>query len=115
MGIGGHMLGARKLRQLNRMIPGYDFDRAYNRNGQGGARVIDEHGECLHYWVDFRTWEVELEERPIHWTSCPRRIIDLDKEYPAEERAKYEALFIECPPARVTGPGVLIRRKSEEA
>lgn len=70
MGISGHILGERKLRKLNRET-GMDFDRAYNRNGQGEARMIDERGDCLHFWVDFRTMEVELLEFPMHWTSCP--------------------------------------------
>lgn len=73
MGIGGHMLGKKGLRQLNRMIPGYDFDRAYNRNGVGGARMIDERGECLHFAIDFKGWEAKMIEFPTHWSSCPLR------------------------------------------
>ena len=73
MGIGGHILGPRKLRELNRMIPGFDFDRAYNRNGVGGARMIDERGECIHFAVNYKTWETDMIEFPTHWASCPRR------------------------------------------
>jgi len=69
MGIGGHMLGAHKLRQLNAMT-GLNFDRAYNRNGLGGARLPHQDGSHDHYWVDFRTREVGVIEEPTHWWTC---------------------------------------------
>lgn len=73
MGISGHILGDRKLRQTNRMT-GMAFDRAYNRNGHGVGRLIED-GECKHYFIDFRTWETELILEPTHWASCPRRTV----------------------------------------
>lgn len=71
MGISGHILGDRKLRQLNAHFPGYTFNRAYNRNGQGEARMF-VNGECIHFWVNFHTWEIERVHPPRHWSSCPR-------------------------------------------
>jgi hypothetical protein len=68
MGIGGHMLGERKLRRLNRET-GMVFDRAYNRNGTGVARIKDETG-CRHFFVSFQTWEFEEIPEPTHWWSC---------------------------------------------
>ena len=93
MGIAGHILGERKLRALQRWS-GIDFDRAYNRNGSGGARVI-ENGECRHYWVDFRAQTVEADPWAFHWYSCPQRIIDLDRLVTDEEAEKYGAIFTE--------------------
>lgn len=68
MGVNGHMLGERKLRQLNRQT-GMLFDRAYNRDGAGEARLWGADG-CEHYWVDYETWEVKREPHPVHWASC---------------------------------------------
>jgi hypothetical protein len=70
VGISGHILGDRKLRQVNRNT-GMHFDRAYNRNGIGVGR-LQEDGQCVHYFIDFHTWEVEKILEPTHWTSCPR-------------------------------------------
>lgn len=75
MGIGGHMLGPRKLRKLNRET-GMEFDRAFNRDGVGGARLLDENGECRHYWINFRTMEIELVLNASHWSSCRDRMVD---------------------------------------
>lgn len=111
MGISGHILGARKLRRLQRLT-GLPFDRAYRYHDSGGARLIDENGRCQHYGVNFRTGEAQLQERAVHWWSCPPQIIDLDQECPAEERAKYGALFAE--EGLTTGPGVVVHRKAEE-
>jgi len=69
MGIGGHILGARKLRQLQRLT-GLPFDRAYRYHDSGGARLIDDDGKCQHYAVDFRTGEACRLEDPVHWSSC---------------------------------------------
>lgn len=68
MGIGGHILGERKLRALVRWS-GIDFDRAYNRNGVGSARLVED-GECKHYWINYRTREVTRDPEPTHWSSC---------------------------------------------
>jgi hypothetical protein len=73
MGIAGHILGDRKLRQLNREFPGYDFDRAYRYHGPTYARMIDERGDCVHFECDHVTGEVRMIEFPTHWTSCPLR------------------------------------------
>lgn len=70
MGISGHMLGPRKLRRLERET-GIPFERAYNRNGKGAARVLAEDGTCLGHWViDFRSMEVSQDPHPWHWFSC---------------------------------------------
>lgn len=69
MGISGHILGENKLRRLRRET-GIDFDRAFNRNGSGGGRVVSG-GECIaHYSIDFRTFAVERNAEPQHWWSC---------------------------------------------
>lgn len=91
MGISGHILGERKLRALQRWS-GIPFDRAYNRNGAGGARVV-WHGICRHYWVDFREKRIELDPRPTHWFSCPDVMIDLDKAADPEALAEWGELF----------------------
>ena len=72
MGISGHILGPRKLRRL-RAWSGIDFDRAWNRNGYGEARLINEHGKCSHFRVDFQEHRIEEIDLPIHWLSCPPR------------------------------------------
>lgn len=69
MGISGHILGDKKLNRLNKET-GFNFDRAYNRNGYGEGRVIDEQGRCVHYNIDFNSMSIELSFSPRHWTSC---------------------------------------------
>lgn len=71
MGIAGHILGPRKLRQLVAWS-GITFDRAYNRNGVGEGRAMVD-GECVHYDIDFRRKSIYLPplmERGSHWSSC---------------------------------------------
>ena len=70
MGIGGHILGPRKLRRLVKAT-GIPFDRAFNRNGDGGGRTIVD-GKCQHYDIDFRSMEVVKLECARHWETCPR-------------------------------------------
>lgn len=71
MGISGHILGERKLRKL-RGQTGINFDRAYNRNGEGVGRVI-ENGVCvMHYSIDFSTYQAVEIADATHWFSCPR-------------------------------------------
>lgn len=70
MGISGHILGERKLRRVNRET-GMEFDRAFNRNGRGIGRLVED-GICYHYFIDFSTWETERILQPTHWSSCPR-------------------------------------------
>lgn len=70
MGIGGHILGERKLRQLQRKT-GVPFDRAYRRNHYCEARLVNG-SVCVHFTVDWQTGEVWEITQPIHWTSCPR-------------------------------------------
>ena len=72
MGIGGHILGDKKLNRLNRDT-GFNFDRAYNRNGYGEGRLIDEDGRCKHFSIDFPSMVVELDTKARHWVSCPPR------------------------------------------
>lgn len=69
MGIGGHMLGPKKLRQLNEWS-GINFQRAYNRNGSGEGRVVNN-GVCIaHYQINFKSKHVRLCVQPRHWSSC---------------------------------------------
>lgn len=72
MGISGHILGERKLRQLNREFPGYNFDRAYRYHGPTYARAIDESGHCRHFMANHVLHEVTQIEDPMHWSSCPK-------------------------------------------
>lgn len=71
MGIGGHILGERKLRILVSET-GLPFDRAYNRNGAGEGRIIVG-DRCRHYRINFATWGTREIADPTHWTSCPPR------------------------------------------
>ena len=68
MGIAGHMLGERKLRRLVAWS-GIPFDRAFNRNGEGVARLVVD-GRCVHFFVDYRAQTVERITSPTHWSSC---------------------------------------------
>jgi hypothetical protein len=68
MGIGGHMLGDRKLRWVNRNT-GMNFDRAFRYHDQGEGRFRNESGECEHWDINFRTWEVQR-CYDGHWASC---------------------------------------------
>lgn len=72
MGIGGHILGPRKLRQISRDV-GIDFDRAFNRNGYCVGRRLNEEGQCEHYEVDLVARTATLILDPMHWTSCRDR------------------------------------------
>lgn len=71
MGIGGHILGDRKLRRL-RELTGLDLDRAYIRNRDAEGRVIEVDGRCVHYSIDPKTGVYALNIDPIHWASCPK-------------------------------------------
>lgn len=72
MGIGGHILGEKKLRQL-RQRTGLDLDRAFRRSSQCEGRVIED-GECIHYDIDWETGVHAPIGPPLtHWTSCPKR------------------------------------------
>jgi hypothetical protein len=71
MGIGGHMLGDKKLRQL-RQATGLNFDRAYRRGWECEGRVINPDGTCSHYRVDPLTEQYVEVDAPVHWASCPR-------------------------------------------
>jgi hypothetical protein len=70
MGIGGHMLGEKKLRHL-RQVTGLSIDRAYRRNRLCEARVIED-DFCTHYSIDPLTEQYVKIEHPIHWASCPK-------------------------------------------
>lgn len=73
MGIAGHILGEKKMRKLNRET-GMNFDRAFNRNGQGVGRVLFGATDT-HYAIDFTTYEIAYIDDPTHWTSCPKRLV----------------------------------------
>ena len=49
-------------------------------DGDGGRllspvvrRLINEHGKCSHFRVDFQEHRIEEIDLPIHWLSCPPR------------------------------------------
>ena len=73
MGISGHILGERKLRQLNREFPGYNFDRAFRYHGPTAARAMVD-GECKHFTCNHVTGEVTLDADAGHWSSCKERM-----------------------------------------
>lgn len=70
MGIGGHILGPRKLRRLA-VLTGLPLDRAYIRNHHSEGVVWTTTG-CQHYRIDTDTGEyTEIPQEEIaHWTSC---------------------------------------------
>ena len=68
MGIGGHMLGAKKLRALSRLT-GLDLRRAYIRGGYAEGVVWDG-SEHTHYAINPKTGEHQVDPRPMHWASC---------------------------------------------
>jgi hypothetical protein len=71
MGIGGHMLGSRKLARLQRLT-GLPIDRAYRRNHQCEGRVVWG-GTCHHFVIDYTTGKHRIiTGRIIHWASCPK-------------------------------------------
>lgn len=71
MGVGGHMLGPKKLRRLARLT-GLPLERAYIRNGDAQGRTIED-GHCVHWAIDPYSGAYERISSPrTHWTSCPR-------------------------------------------
>ena len=69
MGIGGHMLGPRKLRRL-RNLTGLNLRRAYIR-GRGCEGVVGEMGPGhIHYRIDPKVGDYEPIANPMHWGSC---------------------------------------------
>lgn len=75
MGIGGHMLGERRLRAL-RVKTGLELDRAYNRGTDDCQGVVWDPKpgtRCVHYAIDVATGAYAVIERPDHWWSCDPR------------------------------------------
>lgn len=68
MGIGGHILGDKKLRRLARLT-GLPLDRAYIRNHDCEGVVWSESG-CTHYLIDLATGAAEAVDPASHWTTC---------------------------------------------
>lgn len=68
MGIGGHMLGPRKLRRL-KALTGLDVARAYRR-GRYAEGVVWSGDQHTHYAIDWESGEVEPLDTPLHWWSC---------------------------------------------
>jgi hypothetical protein len=68
MGIGGHMLGPRRLRRLS-ALTGLDLRRAYIRGSQSEGTVWDG-DDHTHYAINPRTGEHKPIEDPFHWSSC---------------------------------------------
>lgn len=68
MGIGGHMLGPRKLRGLSARC-GLPLNRAYIRNGQCEGVVWVGDG-CVHYSIDLATGRATVDPDAMHWTTC---------------------------------------------
>lgn len=75
MGIGGHVLGPRKLRKLSG-LSGLPLNRAYIRNEYAEGVVWNDDGTCTHYEIDKRTGEHSIIDNPGHWTSCTSRPTD---------------------------------------
>lgn len=72
MGIGGHILGDRKLRRL-RERSDLNLDRAYIRGQECEGRVIQPDGTCEHFTIDPETGASERIDAPMHWVSCPEQ------------------------------------------
>jgi hypothetical protein len=69
MGIGGHMLGRRKLRQLS-TLTGLPLDRAYIR-GHASEGVVWSGTTHDHYAINPDTGEHQLISEPLlHWGTC---------------------------------------------
>lgn len=69
MGMGGHMLGDRKLHRLQRLT-GLPLVRAVHRNGACAGICFDPSGQCHHFEIDFKTGEHHEETVDYHWSSC---------------------------------------------
>lgn len=74
MGVGGHILGPKKLRKLSNLT-GLSLDRAAIRNGASEGIVWHEDGTDTHYEIDPKTGEHEPIEDPMHWSTCRTRSI----------------------------------------
>lgn len=70
MGIGGHILGPRKLRQLSERT-GLRLTRAYRRNQECVGITVET--TCRHWQIDHETGEYREIPDPVHWSSCPQR------------------------------------------
>lgn len=71
MGIGGHMLGSKKLKRLRDISGLTNIDRAYTRGNYTEARVLMG-SRHFHVRVDKTTGEwFPIEGDVTHWTSCP--------------------------------------------
>lgn len=68
MGIGGHILGAKKLRRLAAKT-GLPLDRAYIR-GSESEGVVWAADRCRHYRIDTATGDHEEIVDATHWASC---------------------------------------------
>jgi len=68
MGIGGHILGPRKLRRL-RALTGLPLDRAYIRNHHAEGVIWSDDG-CRHFEIDPHTGAHKPIAEPDHWTTC---------------------------------------------
>lgn len=69
MGIGGHILGPKKLRRLSRLT-NLDLRRAYIRNGEAEGTVWEDDGSHKHYAINPKTGETRWIPNPMHWGSC---------------------------------------------
>lgn len=68
MGIGGHMLGPKKLRRLSRLTD-LPLRRAYRR-GRYAEGVVWDGDSHTHYKIDPVTGNHEEIPFPWHWASC---------------------------------------------
>jgi len=71
MGIGGHVLGDKKLRVLSRKT-GLSLNRAIRRNDECEGVIHHQDGSCTHYKITYSTGDAEVIKNPTHWTSCIR-------------------------------------------
>jgi hypothetical protein len=70
VGIGGHIVGERKLRRLVAKT-GLPLNRAYIVSSHYGQGVVWTETGCRHYSFDPKSGDI-LEEihTPTHWTTC---------------------------------------------
>jgi hypothetical protein len=74
MGIGGHMLGEKKLHRL-REVTGLPLNRACRRNHDCEGVVWNDDGTCTHYEIDFVSGEHAVLDAPTHWMTCRTRVV----------------------------------------
>lgn len=71
MGASGHVLGSKKLAWLSRKV---DLPLSHALRGYSGSdhyeAMVRQDGECQHYRIDAKTFEVEPLESQHRFSSC---------------------------------------------